>query len=207
MSSTKSANADVLPSPHPSSVPSSMFRVRRRPSELAAAISRTAKIREDAATLRFELKLRSDGTFGSDNVALVSCHGDTSKGFRYKFHVSGAADTSSSQPDKDTPNEDALTFAATMNDVFRDNEEELTKAAQYTVNTLGKPLKKGEKSPHARNAAVSIAALLESYYVAAADIVGQNRKWKFRGTENEICNVESDATEASYFERITLHHP
>jgi hypothetical protein len=182
----------VVLNPHPSFIASRMFQAPgRRDSEVAAAQALMAQFGKEVESLRLGFKVWPDGTFGDNNTAVVSCHGDKTKGFKYSFHVSAAAKINYSQPDKDTPSEHALTFAMRMSDVLRDKDEEITKAASYTADSLGKPLKKGQESPHTRNAAIKIATLLKSYYEAAmSQSTEQAKRWNFRGTDNRIDNID-----------------
>ena len=140
--------------------------------ELAAAQARAAKVLEDVASLPLGFKIwplgafrefrveKSKSTENIGNTAIVSCHGDRSSGFNYSFHVSGA--THFSQPGKETGN--VLTFATLMCKVFDQKCDHITKAAQYAGNTLDRPLRKGEITPHERNAAIKVATLLEEYH-------------------------------------------
>jgi hypothetical protein len=182
----------VVLNPHPSSIPSRLFKdPRREESEVVTAQALMAQFGKEVKFLRLGFRVWPDGTFGCDNTAVVSCHGDESKGFEYSFHVSGAARIYYSRADKDTPSEHALTFAMRMNDVLGNEDEEITKVASYTAGSLGKPLKKGQESPHTRNAAIKLATLLKSYYEAAmSQSTEQAKRWNFRGTDNRIDNID-----------------
>jgi len=195
--------AGVVPqNPQESFLPSSMYQARRRtPSEVSAAQTLATQVRKDASALSLELEILSDGAFATGNTAVLSCHRHLPQGFGfdYKFQVSGATMFWQSQPDKDTPSDHVLLFATGMIDILRNNEKEIMKAASYTAETLGKPLKKGEKSPHARKAARSIVTLLQNYYEAATSkSTEQAGKWKLRATENATGSHETEPTQTNH---------